>query len=132
MLFRSQQVDNIRSGKSEEYLKAIVSIAEEANTLFYNAAPLKYIGELLDEQWKYKRQLTDDVTNDYIDRIYKKAMNAGAYGGKLMGAGGGGFFLFYVTPDKRQKVIDTITNGTECKIYDFKFTNFGSRLTSHS
>ena len=99
-----QQVDNIRSGKSEEYLKAIVSIAEEANTLFYNAAPLKYIGELLDEQWKYKRQLTDDVTNDYIDRIYKKAMNAGAYGGKLMGAGGGGFFMFLAPPEAHQRI----------------------------
>ena len=99
-----QQVDNIRSGKSEEYLKAIVSIAEEANTLFYNAAPLKYIGELLDEQWKYKRQLTDDVTNDYIDRIYKKAMNAGAYGGKLMGAGGGGFFMFLAPPEAHERI----------------------------
>ena len=99
-----QQVDNIRSGKSEEYLKAIVSIAEEANTLFYNAAPLKCVGELLNEQWEYKRQLTDDVTNDYIDRIYKKAMNAGAYGGKLMGAGGGGFFMFLAPPEAHQRI----------------------------
>ena len=99
-----QQVDNIRSGKSEEYLKAIVSIAEEANTLFYNAAPLKYVGELLNEQWEYKRQLTDDVTNPYIDTIYNKAINAGAYGGKLMGAGGGGFFMFLAPPDAHDKI----------------------------
>ena len=93
---------------------------------------LNDFGQLLHEAWLDKKRVESTITNEYFDKIYNKALESGALGGKLLGAGGGGFFLFYVTPDKRQKVIDTITNGTECKIYDFKFTNFGSRLTSHS
>jgi D-glycero-alpha-D-manno-heptose-7-phosphate kinase len=99
-----QQVDNIKFGKSEKYLKAITDITNEAYYAMLNNASMKDIGKLLDRQWTYKRQLTDDVTNDYIDMIHNKAMNAGAYGGKLMGAGGGGFFMFLAPPDGHEKI----------------------------
>lgn len=99
-----QQVDNIKFGKSEKYLKAITDITNEAYYAMLNNASMKDIGKLLDRQWTYKRQLTDDVTNDYIDMIHNKAMAAGAYGGKLMGAGGGGFFMFLAPPDAHEKI----------------------------
>ena len=99
-----QQVDNIKFGKSEKYLKAITDITNEAYYSLLNSAPMKDIGKLLDRQWTYKRQLTDDVTNDYIDMIHNKAMNAGAYGGKLMGAGGGGFFMFLAPPEAHERI----------------------------
>jgi D-glycero-alpha-D-manno-heptose-7-phosphate kinase len=57
-------------------------------------------------------------------------LRAGAIGGKLLGAGGGGFFLFYVKPQHKEKVIHTITKDTECKAYDFKFVEQGSTIVS--
>jgi D-glycero-alpha-D-manno-heptose-7-phosphate kinase len=99
-----KQVDNIKFGKSEKYLKAITDITNEAYEMMLNKASMKELGKLLDRQWTYKRQLTDDVTNDYIDMIHNKAMAAGAYGGKLMGAGGGGFFMFLAPPEQHERI----------------------------
>jgi D-glycero-alpha-D-manno-heptose-7-phosphate kinase len=61
-------------------------------------------GRLLDHAWKLKRQTGDKISTDAIDRLYEKAMQAGALGGKLLGAGGGGFLLFYVQKDKQSAV----------------------------
>jgi len=88
-------------------------------------------GALLHEAWMDKKAVETSITNEYFDSVYNRAIEAGALGGKLLGAGGGGFFLFYVDLSKRQRVIDVITDGTECKIYDFKFTEYGSRLATH-
>lgn len=88
-------------------------------------------GALLHEAWMEKKGLVQEITQDYFDAIYSKAIAAGSLGGKLLGAGGGGFFLFYVTPDRREEVIQAITENTECKIYDFKFWFSGSRITAH-
>jgi D-glycero-alpha-D-manno-heptose-7-phosphate kinase len=99
-----KQVDNIKFGKSEKYLKAITDITNEAYEMMLNKASMKELGKLLDRQWTYKRQLTDDVTNDYIDIIHNKAMSAGAYGGKLMGAGGGGFFMFLAPSEQHERI----------------------------
>jgi len=88
-------------------------------------------GALLHEAWMDKKAVETSITNEYFDGVYNRAMEAGALGGKLLGAGGGGFFLFYVDPSKRQRVIDVITDGTECKVYDFRFTEYGSRITSY-
>jgi len=88
-------------------------------------------GALLHDAWMDKKAVETSITSVYFDEIYSRALNAGALGGKLLGAGGGGFFIFYVTPDKRQKVIETITDGTQCKIYDFNFTEYGSRVSAY-
>jgi D-glycero-alpha-D-manno-heptose-7-phosphate kinase len=61
-------------------------------------------GELLHEHWTNKRKLTANMTDDTIDEHYEAARSAGAIGGKLMGAGGGGFFMFYTRPSERRKV----------------------------
>lgn len=87
-------------------------------------------GSLLHEAWVDKKGVSADITNDYFDQVYNRALKAGALGGKLLGAGGGGFFLFYVDPKNRDKVIDIVTKNTSCKIYDFNFTDYGSRITS--
>jgi D-glycero-alpha-D-manno-heptose-7-phosphate kinase len=88
-------------------------------------------GTLLHEAWMDKKAVETSITNEYFDGVYNRAMEAGALGGKLLGAGGGGFFLFYVDPSKRKHVIDVITDGTECKVYDFRFTEYGSQITSY-
>jgi D-glycero-alpha-D-manno-heptose-7-phosphate kinase len=62
---------------------------------------LDEFGRLLHESWKIKRTLTQKITNAKIDDIYEAGLSAGALGGKLLGAGGGGFMLFYVPPERR-------------------------------
>jgi D-glycero-alpha-D-manno-heptose-7-phosphate kinase len=91
---------------------------------------LDSFGNLLHESWMDKKNVVKEITQDYFDMIYKKALTSGAIGGKLLGAGGGGFFIFYVPVEKKQEVIQSITAGTECKVYDFKFINRGSHITT--
>lgn len=81
------------------------------------------LGEILHEGWMLKKSLASSISNPEIDVYYEKAMKAGALGGKLLGAGGGGFLLFYVKPDKRQDVIDALS---ELRTLNFKFDTKGS------
>jgi len=85
------------------------------------------IGEMLHQAWIDKKKIVSSISDVYFDDIYEKAINAGAIGGKLLGAGGGGFFIFYVPLDKKEKVINTFKN-TECTVYQFKFTEEGSKI----
>jgi D-glycero-alpha-D-manno-heptose-7-phosphate kinase len=68
---------------------------------FLLSGRLDDFGRLLDEHWRVKRQIGEYMTNPEIDRLYDEAMRSGALGGKVMGAGGGGFFMFYVPPEKQ-------------------------------
>jgi len=85
---------------------------------------LDNFGNLLNDAWSMKRQLSDGVTNPQFDQYYKDAMNAGALGGKILGAGGGGFFLFYVPP----KCQDAVRQALPLKEFKFKFENKGSQV----
>lgn len=87
-------------------------------------------GDLLHEAWLDKKGVVSEITQDYFDDVYQNIRIAGAIGGKLLGAGGGGFFIFYVTPDKQEHVRHHIENYTSCKVYDFKFTDRGSQIVS--
>ena len=121
-----QQVENIKSGKSEKYLKKISDLSDDAYHAFLQEESMKQIGALLDMQWHYKRQLTNDITTEYIDNIYEKAKAAGAYGGKLMGAGGGGFFMFLASPEKHDIIKQAIP---EINVWvPFKFDYSGSTI----
>lgn len=82
-------------------------------------------GKLLDESWRLKRSLTSIVSTEYIDYLYAKAIGAGAVGGKLLGAGGGGFLLFFVEPDLQGKVKESLSS----LVYvPFKLENSGSQI----
>lgn len=121
-----QQVENIKSGKSEKYLKKISSLSDDAYCAFLEEESMEQIGALLDIQWHHKRQLTNDITTEYIDSIYQKARAAGAYGGKLMGAGGGGFFMFLASPEKHDIIKQAIP---EINVWvPFKFDYSGSTI----
>ena len=103
----------------------IAEIADEAMNVLQSGAPLEEIGKLLDESWKMKRSLSDKISTDSIDEIYETAMAAGATGGKILGAGGGGFILFFVNPELQKKVREALSN----LIYvPFKFENTGSKV----
>ena len=85
-------------------------------------------GALLHDAWMDKKSVVKEITQDYFDVIYNKALSAGALGGKLLGAGGGGFFMFYVPLEKQENVRAELTKNTECKVYDFNFYNKGSTI----
>ena len=82
------------------------------------------IGELMDNYWDLKKKLNNDVTNPEIDKMYKKAKKAGAIGGKILGAGGGGFMLLMVDPSNQQKVREALKGHNELK---FNFEPYGTR-----
>lgn len=85
-------------------------------------------GDMLHSSWLDKKSVVSEISDDYFDVVYKKATDAGAIGGKLLGAGGGGFFIFYVPLAKREQVSKAVTTDTECKVYDFRFYDNGSRI----
>lgn len=99
------QVGNFDRKKTQlERISAMVSPA--VNELFQGTP--EGLGEMLHETWMLKRELADAVTNPEIDRIYETARENGAIGGKVLGAGGGGFMLFCVPPDKRKPMLDSL------------------------
>jgi len=119
------QVKNV-SGKKEKSLEAMHKLKEQA--IMMKEAILKgklnEIGEILDFGWQYKKQMAKGISNAVIDEIYETAKKAGATGGKISGAGGGGFMMFYCPQNTRYKVIDTLQKfGGEFR--RFQFTKYG-------
>lgn len=80
---------------------------------------------MLRKSWEIKKTLSSNVTSPLIDSMYEKAMNAGALGGKLLGAGGGGFMLLYVKPEKHEAVREALKNYIEL---DFKIDYEGASI----
>ncbi|NCC73973.1 MAG: dehydrogenase [Sphingobacteriia bacterium] len=81
---------------------------------------LDMIGQILDFGWQFKKQMAEGITNPMIDRIYEAALNAGATGGKISGAGGGGFMFFYCPRNTRSEVLKSLeTFGGQIKRYEF-------------
>ena len=87
---------------------------------------LDKFGKCLDVAWRLKRNFSDKITNDHIDSIYDGALINGAIGGKLLGAGGGGYFLFYVTPFERPRLINYLETQN-LKVQPFRFESEGLR-----
>ncbi len=81
--------------------------------------------DFLHENWLLKRSLTDGISSGEIDGWYDRAMKAGALGGKLLGAGGGGFLLFYARPEKHAAITDALS---ELRRIDFSLEPRGSRI----
>lgn len=107
-------------------LKHMLELVDEAEAVLVDGdAPLVRFGELLDYTWKLKRSLGAKVSTDSIDRIYDRACAAGAVGGKLLGAGGGGFILFYVEPDAQERVCQELRDLT---YIPFRFEEHGTRV----
>ena len=87
------------------------------------------MGEILHAGWMYKKELAKGISNPDIDSAYEIAMANGARGGKLLGAGGGGFLLFYVEEQYRNKVRNALSHLKEI---DFKFDNKGTNVIHYS
>ena len=121
-----KKVDNIKEGTIENLLLETVDLANEAIDTISKEKEMFVIGDLLDKAWKIKRDLADGVTLPWIDDIYYTAIESGAYGGKLMGAGGGGFFMFLVPPNEQK---DFKEKMHQIKVWvPFKFDNNGTQI----
>jgi len=98
----SEQKRNVAS--MMPYLKTMRDLAEELSRQVKNGMDIETFGKILDEGWRLKRKLASTITTDVIDSWYEKAKAAGALGGKLCGAGGGGFLLFVANPDRHEAI----------------------------
>ena len=90
---------------------------------------VEVLGDILHENWLLKKSLTHGISSPVLDHWYETALRAGATGGKLLGAGGGGFLIFYVPSDKRDNVIQALP---ELKPVEFEFGRSGSRIIFYS
>ena len=106
-------------------LTAIYQMVEEAKNILLSGNDINKFGELLHETWMLKRSLTDKISTEVIDQIYDQARRAGATGGKLLGAGGGGFMVFFVRPELQPSVRARLNGLLEVQ---FQFEVGGSQI----
>jgi len=107
-----------------EIMKKMVGLAKELKSELENNN-LDAFGEILHKNWEFKKQMVGGISNSQIDEWYNKARKAGAVGGKILGAGGGGFFLFYAPEEKHNDIKKALP---ELKPVDFKFESEGSKI----
>lgn len=105
-------------------LKKMNNLTDDAYNLIMNN-DFDGFGKLLDYTWELKRSLNDNISNSTIDEIYLEAKCAGALGGKLLGAGGGGFMLFYINKENQDKLRGRLKKLLEIP---FKFDNDGTKI----
>ncbi len=111
-------------------LKEMLGLVDEAERILVDKnGNLDEFGRMLDYTWKLKRQTGSAVSTDNIDILYKKGMDAGALGGKLLGAGGGGFLIFYVKPEYREAVKAAMS---DLLYIPFEFENGGTRVIHYA
>jgi len=123
---RIQKKHVSKIGDNTEALLALVEMAARGRDILVDgSADLRGFGELLHQAWELKRGLNRDVSTPVIDGLYEKAHAAGAIGGKLLGAGGGGFLLLFVRPDDQDRIRRSLAPLLEVK---FRFEKRGSRV----
>ena len=118
---------NLKSKQNQ--LLEMLSLVDDAEKILTSKTDLEEFGRLLDYTWQLKRGITDKVSTDSIDAVYSRALQAGATGGKLLGAGGGGFLQFYVDPDKQENVRKALEN---LLYVPFEFENGGTRVIHYT
>jgi D-glycero-alpha-D-manno-heptose-7-phosphate kinase len=120
-----EQVKNVHN-KNEKSIEAMHQLKEQAKMMKETLlkGQLAEFGEILDFGFQQKRKMAENISNSSIELIYEAAKQAGATGGKISGAGGGGFMIFYCPKNTRYRVIETLLQfGGEIKNY--QFTNHG-------
>lgn len=125
----SSEVQKANFGMSQEKINRLqemhLLVNQAENILTDKHSDLDDFGRLLDYTWNLKRKTGKSVTNEKIDLLYNDGIQAGAVGGKLLGAGGGGFLLFYVPADKKRKVREAMHN---LLYIPFQFETGGTRV----
>jgi D-glycero-alpha-D-manno-heptose-7-phosphate kinase len=119
------QRSRIRSGSTTDSLLAMRDLAYELRDALA-AGEVDAVGDLLHRNWELKRSLAEGVTSDLIDGAYARAREAGATGGKLLGAGAGGFLLFFVPPERQDAVRRVLSS--DLREVAFRFAAYGSQI----
>lgn len=117
------------SERTAQLIRMCEMVEQAERILVDSSAPLRHFGELLDETWRLKRSLGAGISTNPIDDFYERAIAAGASGGKLLGAGGGGFLLFYCESDVQGSVRAALSDLMEIP---FAFENDGVRVIHYS
>ena len=121
------QIANLRERQAQ--LHSMREMVNEAIAILQSAnAPIEELGKLLHESWLCKRSLSDKVSTSDIDYLYQEAIKAGAIGGKIMGAGGGGFLMLFVKPELQDNVRERLKHLIHVP---FKFEDGGSRVVMY-
>ena len=116
--------------KKVKELGQMKGMVEQAIEILHDTkTSLDEFGKLLNQSWKIKRSITEKISNSKIDLIYERGLEAGALGGKLLGAGGGGFILFYVSPSKKNLLINQLSDLLHVP---FHFESMGSHIVHYS
>lgn len=115
--------------KKEKVLKRMHAMVEKAVQILNSDDDILDFGRLLHETWQLKRQLSDCISNDNVDRIYQTGIDNGAIGGKLLGAGASGFMVFFASPENHQRIRDALPGYL---YVPFKFEFQGSKLIQYS
>lgn len=110
--------------KSFDNIKCMVDLAKQFE-IDLNNKNLDYFGEMLDYSWQLKKEVSDDISNLEIDEMYEDAKSCGAKGGKILGAGGGGFMLLFADPKAQQKIKEKFYNN---RPFNFKFDFSGASV----
>ena len=111
-------------------MKELLSLVDEAEKILTDESrDLDDFGRLLDKSWNLKRQTGSAVTTSAIDELYQRGINAGALGGKLLGAGGGGFLVFFVRPEKQKAVKEELK---DLLYIPFRFEDSGTRVIHYT
>ncbi|OGG27212.1 hypothetical protein A2960_03240 [Candidatus Gottesmanbacteria bacterium RIFCSPLOWO2_01_FULL_39_12b] len=118
-------LSDVKKSAETQALDKIKEIGKMAKTYLLKNK-LNDFGKTFHEHWLIKRKLSDKVTNSYFDEIYDEAMRSGALGGKIMGAGGGGWFVFYI--DKNKSRLRNKMRKMRLKEHKFGFDWEGTRL----
>lgn len=125
-----QKVNELSKKDKIAQLREMHTLVDEAEKVLANSSyDLDEFGRLLDTTWKLKRQTGAAVSTTSIDILYERGIAAGAMGGKLLGAGGGGFLLFYVQPEKQDSVRKAMS---DLMYIPFEFENEGTRVIHYS
>jgi D-glycero-alpha-D-manno-heptose-7-phosphate kinase len=124
-ILEKQAESSLKNESVKQNLKLMADSALDGAKILKKSSRLDDLGGLLDYNWSLKRQLTPGISNSTIDDYYIRAVRAGAIGGKLLGAGGGGFLMFYVPPSKQNAVRESLK---DLKEYKFKFSFSGSEV----
>ena len=125
------KVNNIKKDKSTKSLEIMEKLTQQAMNEIFSSKKIDYkkLGAALTEQWELKKNLSKKVSNRFIDNMFSLAKNNGAYGGKLLGAGGGGFLLFLVPENKKNKFLKKFSKQLHVP---FRFDNTGSQIVYYS
>lgn len=124
-----QQSSKSMADKTAQLLDMLAIVDEAEMVLEDKNSDLDDFGRLLDKSWRLKKQTGNKVSTGGIDELYEKAMAAGALGGKLLGAGGGGFLLFYVPQERQAAVMKAMSN---LMYVPFEFENGGTRVIHYT